>query len=1161
MPQPDNRRAQGKAAGRYGNQVGPEGTSGVYTGTVGSTAGTAGAQVQIGQQAQIIKTGAELYQSLEGLAKGIEGGIAQFERWEEKIAKSEYNTFQSELTEYSRSVQGDPKRTAEWARAQSYRPNRVVAREYNQTMASMEGLEYDSYQDDLLAKISKEASVMPIDKATEHMSSAMSQLHPTDKAYKALAESVNTNNSKMTAIASSNQQLLISQEQNTGIFDLGAALLATNKVTPGDLRGERANMVATAVAFYGSDTDKLKILQDGTISYTNNQGEVIQGSFQGGLNESLINNIRRDLGEAAGSMEDGTFNPTVAQTIQTAMRNGKFNGMHTAQRAGAELNAPNPGELALSMSIPGTTEADRRGQFAMQVAASGLTPEKMSKRVSKLVGDTASRLSRGGENGDMPYQARIDGLNNLILTLGEDADPKFWESIGLDPDNKPEEVFKAIDDARNALVDVHIDFTAASDAQGAIMQDNATSASSFVHAAAQRRLGTLNSAQGIGSNVKIHTVNSRTGNRQTFLTMGDATDYFNTNMGDIPGSIIQIEDSKFAKATRLGPGVFIGPAGAAPPANMYDNIKKEREMHARLIQADQVRAAVVDARNNPSAPMVVSGAEATSAVATLAGKLPAQPLPSELARTGIFDILTSRGFKPGEADAMLTELRDPDVAKSVADSLDMSEEEIRTPLGELNEEQKIKRGLLASLLGSPQTAEYGRTMLGSDEDAWFVVDAGRWSAEYEAAYGRPPTGETLAVAATYSSYTKAFRSEALDTVEGFKNVFSAPDSTEALNFRAAVTDGVGATPQTKMFIKLADKWNNTPGLEEANLMDVLSNPSSEYYGSAVMFMDRAVNRMTSARGMNEVLLTDNIKTQLQLDRNNAAKSGNARNSPSMNDVLVGQMWDKAISTVVLPATGVTMTVKQADVGTVPNDAQESYGNANMTVAQQGSVQLTRFVTDVVESEFFRDNKTLKGGDSATVFREMGIDMTGNGKVDTVLIEGLKTSPQDAVRKVEAELGPGSEAIALGYVNRFMDQISELFPARPYLSGNLDSGDTSAPQFMVGLGNTDSIENPLLREILTVTGRSEAGLTFTRKNTSADGLEATNVISGEGAMPSLDEALSTERKAEVAAHHAGRLEKQRKISRASELAVAEKDDGVRDWLNGLFADWVPGYSNK
>ncbi len=149
MPQPDNRRERGAKTQTSQRTVAPQGQ---MPGTISPISGGAAAAapvLQIGQQAQIQKTGAELYQAIAGVAQGVQQGIKNYDQMYKMVSEAEYAEFETSYIQQKDTVKGDPKKMKAWMDTQTYKPNRVTAKRYWTTRADINQRDYIDDQNDL----------------------------------------------------------------------------------------------------------------------------------------------------------------------------------------------------------------------------------------------------------------------------------------------------------------------------------------------------------------------------------------------------------------------------------------------------------------------------------------------------------------------------------------------------------------------------------------------------------------------------------------------------------------------------------------------------------------------------------------------------------------------------------------------------------------------------------------------------------------------------------------------------------------------------------------------------------------------------------------------------------------------------------------------------
>lgn len=170
MPQPDNQRQRGSVTQTSQRQVSPQGQKAANISPISGGAAAAAPVLQIGQQAQIKQTGAELYQMLQGAFQGAAAGLETYQKMYELQSKHDYEKFQQDyVTELDR-VKGDPTKMKTWFDSQTYKPNRVTASKYGELRAQINGKAYDEDQRDMWIDDLSKMSQMSTTDALQYLS-------------------------------------------------------------------------------------------------------------------------------------------------------------------------------------------------------------------------------------------------------------------------------------------------------------------------------------------------------------------------------------------------------------------------------------------------------------------------------------------------------------------------------------------------------------------------------------------------------------------------------------------------------------------------------------------------------------------------------------------------------------------------------------------------------------------------------------------------------------------------------------------------------------------------------------------------------------------------------------------------------------------------------
>lgn len=187
MPQPDNRREQGGITQATQQTVAPTGQMAASISPISGGAAAAAPVLQIGQQAQIQQTGAELYQALAGVAQGIAQGTQNFEKMYNLVSETDYAEFETAyLTEHDR-VKGDPTKLKVWMDSQTYKPNRVTSKRYHGLRAQINGKAYEEDQNDMWMADLNKISMMNTTDGLDYLRQRIDQ-HDPNSPYAKQAE-------------------------------------------------------------------------------------------------------------------------------------------------------------------------------------------------------------------------------------------------------------------------------------------------------------------------------------------------------------------------------------------------------------------------------------------------------------------------------------------------------------------------------------------------------------------------------------------------------------------------------------------------------------------------------------------------------------------------------------------------------------------------------------------------------------------------------------------------------------------------------------------------------------------------------------------------------------------------------------------------------------
>jgi len=175
MPQPDNQQERGAATQVTQQQVAPQGQMAANISPISGGAAAAAPVLQIGQQAQIKQTGAELYQALAGIASGVQQGLQNYDKMYNMVSETQYADFETAYITESDRVKGDPAKLKTWLDNNSYKPNRVTAKRFHSLRAQVNGKAYEQDQMDQWTADLDRISKMDTTKALEYLNTKITQ--------------------------------------------------------------------------------------------------------------------------------------------------------------------------------------------------------------------------------------------------------------------------------------------------------------------------------------------------------------------------------------------------------------------------------------------------------------------------------------------------------------------------------------------------------------------------------------------------------------------------------------------------------------------------------------------------------------------------------------------------------------------------------------------------------------------------------------------------------------------------------------------------------------------------------------------------------------------------------------------------------------------------
>ena len=200
MPQPDNRRERGAKTQTSQQTVTPQGQKSGTISPISGGAAAAAPVLQIGQQAQIKKTGAELFQAISGAAQGIQQGIQNYNKMYEMVTESEYAEFETSYIQESDRVKSDPAKLKVWMDNQAYKPNRLTAKRFNSLKADVNGKAYEDEENDTWMLRQSKLATMPTHEAMKELSTYMEQTDENSPVYGQMFKQITEYSASVAAV-------------------------------------------------------------------------------------------------------------------------------------------------------------------------------------------------------------------------------------------------------------------------------------------------------------------------------------------------------------------------------------------------------------------------------------------------------------------------------------------------------------------------------------------------------------------------------------------------------------------------------------------------------------------------------------------------------------------------------------------------------------------------------------------------------------------------------------------------------------------------------------------------------------------------------------------------------------------------------------------------
>jgi hypothetical protein len=226
MPQPDNQQERGAATQvTQQQQVAPQGQMAANISPISGGAAAAAPVLQIGQQAQIKQTGAELYQALAGIASGVQQGLQNYDKMYNMVSETQYADFETAYITESDRVKGDPAKLKTWLDNNSYKPNRVTAKRFHSLRAQVNGKAYEQDQMDQWTADLDRTSKMDTTSALDYLNKKITQYDEQSPYFKQAKNRIIELQSAVTNVATQNNLKTKRLEFQEANYNLTQALL------------------------------------------------------------------------------------------------------------------------------------------------------------------------------------------------------------------------------------------------------------------------------------------------------------------------------------------------------------------------------------------------------------------------------------------------------------------------------------------------------------------------------------------------------------------------------------------------------------------------------------------------------------------------------------------------------------------------------------------------------------------------------------------------------------------------------------------------------------------------------------------------------------------------------------------------------------------------
>lgn len=406
MPQPDNRRERGAKTQTSQQTVAPQGQMPGTISPISGGAASAAPVLQIGQQAQIKKTGAELYQAIAGVAQGVQQGIQNYEKMYQLVSETQYADFETSYIQENDRVKGDPAKMKVWMDNQTYKPNRLTAKKFNMLRAEVNGKAYDEEERDVWAGRQKTLATLPPHEAMKELSTFLAQTDENSPVYREMEASLNKYSSTVAAVTHRQQATIMENNFRSQNMATLEAITKTNPDMPLDDPNIETILTARSLG-------QLTISNDGTVTMADGSAE-----FQlSAIPSQVIQKLQDTAGMTSDPME--ITSAMRAANLPASMKNGSSGGKVdpiqlgiTMAAASVGTNAPTGLRTAVVGSLPeDASVTDMANAFAAGarelIGSRRSTAEKaagLGAMIDALDPESSSAIFAGRTNGDTPEE-------------------------------------------------------------------------------------------------------------------------------------------------------------------------------------------------------------------------------------------------------------------------------------------------------------------------------------------------------------------------------------------------------------------------------------------------------------------------------------------------------------------------------------------------------------------------------------------------------------------------------------------------------------------------------------------------------------------------------------------------------------------------------------